>query len=106
MKNDAENAADDERDGRGDSVDEEAHDHTPDQPRHTRVPAEEGEGRSVRKQRSDSSFANFGSKLYRKFGAEASSSARQARLVAAYEKRKKMDVTGAIALSEPINSTN
>ena len=44
-------------------------------------------------------------KLYRKFGADASSSARQARLVAAYEKRKKMEVTGAMALSEPMRRT-
>lgn len=43
--------------------------------------------------------------MYLKFGAEAHSRARQARLTAAYTKRKKTVTTLAIVFNLPANST-
>ena len=43
---------------------------------------------------------------YLKFGAEAMSSAMQARLVAAYESRKNMVTIGAMVFNSPRNNTH
>lgn len=40
-----------------------------------------------------------------KLGADANSSARQARLTAAYDSKKKTEAAGAMAFNDPTNST-
>ena len=44
--------------------------------------------------------------MYRKFGAEATSKPRHAKLVAAYDSRKNIEVIGAMAFNEPMSRTS
>lgn len=48
----------------------------------------------------------FVKKYYRKFGADVASKARQAKFTLAYDRRKNMDVIGAILFNAPINNTH